>query len=94
VLHIDNFRHRERSPARQAAEVRRPARIYDTRHTFASNAIVAGIGLFELAKVRGTSLEMIERVYGILLDGAPQSMASSLNSFEAQQGLGREAFGC
>jgi integrase len=93
LLHIDNFRHREWSPAIEAGEVRRPARIYDMRHTFASNAIAAGIGLFELARVMGTSPEMIERVYGTLLDGAGESIAGRLGAWEARQGQGREEAG-
>ena len=58
------------APAIEASGVRRPARVYDLRSTFASNAIAAGISLFELAKVMGTSVAMIERHYGSLLDGA------------------------
>ena len=37
---------------------------YVLRHTFASKALAAGPGTFELARVIGTSLEMIERTYG------------------------------
>ena len=70
LLHLDNWRYRESTPAIEASGVRRPARIYDLRSTFASNALAAGIAVFELAKVMGTSVEMIERAYGSLLDGA------------------------
>ena len=38
-----------------------PARIYDLRSTFASNALAAGVSVFELAWVMGTSVAMIER---------------------------------
>ena len=44
-----------------------PRRIYDLRHTFASNAIAAGVSLFHLARFMGTSVQMIDRVYGHLL---------------------------
>ena len=64
---------------------RPPARIYDTRSTFASNALAAGIGAFELAKVMGTSIEMIERHYGTLLDGATAGIAGRLAAFQASQ---------
>jgi integrase len=87
LLHLDNFRHREWSPAIKAAGIAKPARIYDTRHTFASNAIAAGIQLFELAKIMGTSVEMIERVYGSLLGGASASIASRLAAFETHTDL-------
>jgi hypothetical protein len=62
-----------------------PARIYDLRSTFASNALAAGVSVFELARVMGTSVRMIERHYGALLDGAAAGIAGRLNAFEADQ---------
>jgi integrase len=85
LLNIDNFRRREWAPAIEAAGVARPARIYDLRSTFASNSLAAGIDAFELARVMGTSIEMIERHYGTLLTGAAAGIASRLATFEAQQ---------
>jgi integrase len=87
-LNIDNWRRRGWSPAIDASGVRRPARIYDLRSTFASNALAAGIGAFELAKVMGTSIAMIERHYGTLLDGAGAGIAGRLAAFEADQDHG------
>jgi integrase len=84
-LRLDNFRRREWGPAIEAANIARPARIYDLRSTFASNAIAAGIDVFELARVMGTSIEMIERHYGTLLSGAAAGIASRLAAFEAAQ---------
>ena len=46
-----------------AAAIRRPARVYDLRSTFASRALGAGVSVFELARVMGTSVQMIERHY-------------------------------
>jgi hypothetical protein len=54
------------------------------RDTFASNALAAGITVFELAKVMGTSVRMIERHYGALLDGAHAGIAGRLDALEAQ----------
>ena len=65
--------------------VARPARIYDLRATFASRALAAGVSVFELARVMGTSVLMIERAYGTLLDGAGAGIATRLDAFEAQQ---------
>jgi len=42
------------------------------------------IGAFELAKVMGTSIEMIDRHYGTLLDGASAGIADRLGAFEAE----------
>jgi hypothetical protein len=78
-------------PAIRAAGVPTPARIYDLRSTFASNALAAGIAVFELAKIMGTSVAMIERAYGTLLDGAGAGIASRLAKFEAEQDQAEEA---
>jgi hypothetical protein len=43
LLNLDNFRRREWAPAIEAAAIARPARIYDLRSTFASNALAAGV---------------------------------------------------
>jgi integrase len=85
LLNLDNFRRREWAPAITASGVAKPARPYDMRSTFASNAIAAGIDVFELARVMGTSIEMIERHYGTLLSGAAAGIASRLAAFEAEQ---------
>jgi integrase len=85
LLNIDNWRRRQWAPAIEASGVPRPARIYDMRSTFASNALAAGIGAFELARVMGSSIEMIERHYGTLLDGASAGIAGRLAAFEDEQ---------
>jgi hypothetical protein len=54
------------------------------RDTFASHALAAGVAVFELAKVMGTSVRMIERHYGALLDGAHNVIASRLDAFGAE----------
>jgi integrase len=93
VLNLDNWRRRVWAPAIEAAGIPTPARIYDLRSTFASNALAAGIGAFELAKVMGTSIEMIERHYGTLLDGATAGIAARLAAFQADRDELREEGG-
>jgi len=85
LLNLDHFRRREWVPAIEASGVERPARIYDLRSTFASRAIAAGVPVFELAKIMGTSVRMIERHYGTLLDGAGAGIASRLDAYDAKQ---------
>jgi hypothetical protein len=65
--------------------VRTPARIYDLRSTYASNALEAGVSVFKLARIMGTSGRMIERHYGKLLDGSGEEIASLLDAFDAEQ---------
>jgi integrase len=83
VLDIDNWRRRVWAPAVEAAGGRRPARIYDLRSTFASDALAAGVSAFELARVMGTSIEMVERHYGTLLDGATAGIAGIAGRLDA-----------
>jgi len=56
---------------------------YVLRHTFASNALAAGVGTFELARYMGTSVEMIERTYGHLVTGADDAFRARLDAFAA-----------
>jgi hypothetical protein len=80
---LDRFRARQWAPAVEASGVRTPARIYDLRSTFASNALAASVSVFELARLMGTSVAMIERHYGALLDGSGVDLARRLSAFEA-----------
>ena len=83
LLNLDNFRRREWTPAVEASGVQTPARIY-VRSTFASNALAAGVGIHALARIMGTSVAMIERHYGTLLDGAMESITGRLDAFDAE----------
>ena len=65
------------SPAVEASGVETPARIYDLRSTFASNALAAAHPVRARPKVMGTSVAMIERHYGALVDGAQRHPRSS-----------------
>lgn len=76
MLNLNNFRNRVWAPAIEASGVSTPARIYDLRSTFATNALAAGITVFELARVMGTSGDLIERHSGALLDGSGAGIAA------------------
>jgi integrase len=54
------------------------------RHTFASVAIAAGIPTFEIARMLGTSVLMIEKTYGHLLADALDRGRAALDAFEEQ----------
>lgn len=85
LMNLDNWRRREWAPAIEASGARKPARIYDLRSTFASDALAAGVSVFELARIMGTNVRMIERHYGALLDGAGAGIASRLDAYDAEQ---------
>ncbi len=77
---LANFRRREWGPAVDAAGISKPARIYDLRSTFASNALARGLTAYELARIMGTSIQMVELHYGALLDDAHESLLDRLEA--------------
>jgi integrase len=83
VLNESHFQTREWGPAVEASGIARPARIYDLRSTFASRALAAGQPAFIVAKIMGTSVAMIERHYGALLDGSMSAIADALDAADA-----------
>jgi integrase len=84
-VNLRNFRRREWKPAIDTAGV--PARrIYDLRSTFASNALAAGVSVFELARIMGTSVRMIERHYGMLLQGSGDAIRAKLDAHSDRLG--------
>jgi integrase len=88
-LHLNNFRRRDWRPAVKTAGVEKPARLYDLRSTFASNALDRGLTVYELAKVMGTSVAMIEKHYGRLVDGAAQGILDRLDRADEAAEPGR-----
>ena len=78
-------------PAVEASGVRTPGEVYDLRSTFASDALHAGVSVFQLARIMGTSVRMIERHYGALLDGAGAEIAGRLDALDAQRQRDDEA---
>lgn len=86
LLNLGHSRSRQWALAIEASGTRKPARIYDLRSTFASRTHAAGVPVFELANVMGTSVRMIERHYGTLLDGAGASMVGRLDAYDADEG--------
>jgi hypothetical protein len=55
------------------------------RSTFASRALAASVSVFQLARIIGTSVRMIERHYGALLDGSGAEIATRLDALDASE---------
>jgi integrase len=67
---------------------------YAMRHTFASFGIAAGVSLFYLARLMGSSVEQIDKTYGHLLPDSEQYLRGLLdkydtNAAEVAEGEGR-----
>jgi len=88
-LNVHNFRSREWVPAIESAGIPH-RRIYDLRHTFATNALDKGVTLFELSRFMGTSVELIDQTYGHLAEGTETRVLALLET-ESTERFGHEA---
>lgn len=81
-IHLDNWRLRVWYPALEAAglEKRGP---YELRHTFASEALAAGVSIFQLSRLMGASVETIERHYGHLVRESEEHLRGLLSNRSA-----------
>lgn len=62
-LNLNNWRNRTWYPALEAAGVSKRGP-YHLRHTFATEALAAGVSIFQLSRLMGASVETIEMHYG------------------------------
>jgi integrase len=84
-LNLHAWRRDEWYPALESAGL--PKLVpYAMRHTFASFAIAAGVSLFYLARLMGSSVEQIDRTYGHLLPDSEDYLRGLLDSFDAPSG--------
>jgi integrase len=80
IEHV-TFRMRHWGPALAAAGLEHRG-VYATRHTFATWSIRAGINLFYLSRVMGTSLTQIDRTYGHLVPDSDEYVRGLLDAYD------------
>lgn len=68
-INLNNWRNRAWAPALEAAGVEQRGP-YALRHTFASEALHRGVSTWDLSRIMGTSLKLIDRTYGHLVAGS------------------------
>jgi hypothetical protein len=85
-IDLDNWRSREWYDALDAAEIDRRGP-YHLRHTFATEALAAGISVFELSRLMGTSIAMIDRTYGHLARESEAAILARLNARAGRDGV-------
>jgi integrase len=83
-LDLHNWRCREWYPAVEAAGLAKRGP-YALRHSYATWALRAGLGTFELARYMGTSVEMIDRTYGHLAAGSEERARTLLGAYAAEE---------
>ena len=84
-LNLANWRNRVWRPALEAAGLQRDGEFwlpgpYTTRHAFATWMLDAGIEVFELARLMGTSVAMIDKTYGHLAKGHVDRVRERMNA--------------
>jgi integrase len=80
IKHV-TFRMRHWAPALKAAGLDHRG-VYATRHTFATWSIRAGVNLFYLSRVMGTSLTMIDKTYGHLVPDSDEYVRGLLDTYD------------
>jgi integrase len=83
---LDTWRTREWYDALDATGIARRGP-YHLRHSFATEALAAGISTWELSRLMGTSVAMIDRTYGHLAHDAEASIRARLDARAAQPGV-------
>jgi integrase len=79
LLLLDNWRNREWYDALDAAGIGKRGP-YHLRHTFASEALAAGVSIFELSRLMGASLKEIDRTYGHLVRESEDAIRARLEA--------------
>jgi integrase len=83
-LNLANWRRRVWTPAVEVARLQRNGGLwvpnpYVLRHTFATWMLDGGIDVFELSRLMGTSVTMIDRAYGHLAKGHVERVRERMN---------------
>jgi integrase len=89
-IDLDNWRLRVWSPALEAAAV--PKRgPYQLRHTFATEALAAGVSIFQLSRLMGASVKTIERHYAAFARDSEEHLRDLLTARSGdEQAMGEE----
>jgi integrase len=84
-INHDTFRMRHWTPALKAAGIEHRT-VYTTRHTFAAWSIRAGVSLFYLSRIMGTSVQMLDERYGHLVPDSEEYLRGLLDNFDESFG--------
>jgi integrase len=83
-INLSNWRNLEWKPACRAAGVPY-LRPYALRHSYASWSIAAGVDLYTLATLMGTSVQMIQKHYASLMPDSLDRARTALDAFTTNQ---------
>jgi integrase len=84
-LKQETFRLRHWTPALKAAGIDHRS-VYTCRHTFAAWSIAAGVQLFYLSRIMGTSVTQIDQTYGHLVPSSEDYLRGLLDTYDQSAG--------
>jgi integrase len=85
-VNLDNWRTRVWYLALEAAGLRGRGP-YQLRHTFATEALAAGVSIFELSRMMGASVKTIDKHYGHLAHDSEASVRDRLAARRHESGV-------
>ena len=85
-IRLDGWRTREWCPALDAAGIERRGP-YHLRHTFATEALAAGMSIFQLSRLMGASVKMIDKHYGHLAHDSEEAIRALLDARSERYGV-------
>jgi integrase len=80
-MRLETFRLRHWTPGLRAAGIEHRS-VYTCRHTFAAWAIAAGVQLFYLSRIMGTSVAQIDATYGHLVPDSEEYLRGLLDNYD------------
>ena len=81
-LKLSTFSHIHWAPGLRAAGVAHRG-VYACRHTFAAWSIAAGVQLFYLSRIMGTSVTQIDATYGHLVPDSEEYLRGLLDTYDS-----------
>ena len=88
-LKLSTFSHKHWTPALRAAGVAHRG-VYACRHTFAAWSIAAGVQLFYLSRIMGTSVTQIDATYGHLVPDSEEYLRGLLDAYDIRPEVAAE----
>jgi len=84
-MKLPTFRMKHWTPALRAAGIEHRT-VYTCRHTFATWSIAAGVQLFYLSRIMGTSVAQIDATYGHFVPDSEEYLRGLLDVFDGRPG--------
>lgn len=85
-IKLATFRLRHWTPAAEGGRDRPSQRLHVPANTFAAWSIAAGVQLFYLSRIMGTSVTQIDATYGHLVPESEDYLRGLLDAFDAVRG--------